>query len=79
MFLGKSCIWDKSFSRDIAQNPSANQIAGFLNQEFLQNKLMKQPHFLHIDTSSQKLKVDLKWVQPTWSLDSKIDCFSRMK
>ena len=39
---------------------SAKQIAGFLNQPFLQNKLMKQPflHFLHADTDSQKLKVD---------------------
>ena len=36
---------------------SANQLAGFLNQPFLQNKLMKQPHFLHYDTNSQKLKV----------------------
>ena len=38
-----------------------NQIAGFLNQLFLQNKLMKQPLFLHVDTSSQKLKVDQKF------------------
>ena len=38
-----------------------NQIAGFLNELFLQNKLMKQPHFLHVDTSSQKLKVDQKF------------------
>ena len=31
---------------------SAIPIAVFLNQAFL------QPHFLHVDTNSQKLKVD---------------------
>ena len=36
----------------------ANQIAGFLNQLFVQNQSKKQPHFLHVDTNSQKLKVD---------------------
>ena len=58
---------------------SANQNAGFLL--FLQNKSMKQPHFLHVDTNSQKLKVDRKffvdmvkkWMWSSWSLDSKID------
>ena len=40
---------------------SADQIATFLNQPFLENKLMKQPHFLHVDTNSQKLKVDQKF------------------
>ena len=56
---------------------STNQIAGFLNQLFLQNKSMKQPHFVHVDTNSQKLKVDQnflvghgqKWVWLIWSLD----------
>ena len=37
---------------------SANQIAGFFNQSYLQNKWMKQPDFLHVDTNSNKLKVD---------------------
>ena len=37
---------------------SANQVAGFPNQLFLENKLMKQPHFLPVGTNSQKLKVD---------------------
>ena len=36
---------------------STNQIAEFLNQ----NKLMKQPNFLHIYTISQKSKVDPKF------------------
>ena len=39
---------------------SAIQIAGFLNQVFLQRKSMKQPHFLHVEKNSQKLKVDWK-------------------
>ena len=31
-----------------------------ISEPFLQNKSMKHPHFLHADTNSQKLKVDLK-------------------
>ena len=46
---------------------SVNQIAGFFNQLFLQNKLMKQPHFLHVDTNSQKSKVDQKNFGWAWS------------
>ena len=46
---------------------SASQIAGFLNQPFPQNKLMKQPNFLHIDTNSQELKVDRKFFGRAWS------------
>ena len=34
---------------------TANQITGFVNQLFLQNKSMKQPRFLHVCTNSQKL------------------------
>ena len=36
----------------------ANEIAGFLNQLYLQNKIMKSSDFLHVDTNSFKLKVD---------------------
>ena len=36
---------------------SAIQIVGFLNQAFLQSKSVKQPHFWHVDTNQQKLKV----------------------
>ena len=43
-------IWAKMFS--------ANQIAGYFNQPYLQNKSIKYPDFLHVDTNSQKLKVD---------------------
>ena len=39
-----------------------NQITGFLNQLFHQNKSMKYPHFLHVYTNSQKLKVDQKFL-----------------
>ena len=45
----------------------ANQIAGFLSQLFLQNKSMKQPHFLHVDTNSQKIKADQKLFGWAWS------------
>ena len=45
---------------------SAYQTEGFLNQLFLQNKLMKKPHFLHVDTNSQKLIVGLEFFGWTW-------------
>ena len=38
----------------------ANQIVGFLNQLYLQNKIMKRPDFLRVDTNLWKLKVNLK-------------------
>ena len=38
----------------------ASQIAGFFNQPYLQNKSMKKPEFLHVDTNSDRLKVDQK-------------------
>ena len=46
---------------------SANQIAGFFNQPYLQNKSMKQPDVLHVDTNSHKLKVDKKIEGLAWS------------
>ena len=42
---------------------SANQIPGFLNQTFLQNKSMKQAK----SQKSQKLKVDRKFLGWAWS------------
>ena len=59
---------------------SANQIAGFFNQPY------KQPDFLHVNTSSHKLKLDQifsgwtcrKWAWLVWSRDPEIDCISRM-
>ena len=36
----------------------ANEIAGFVNQLYLQNKIMKNSDFLHVDTNLLKLKVD---------------------
>ena len=46
---------------------SSTQIAGFLNQPFLQNKSMKQPHLLHVDTNSQKSKVHCNCFGWAWS------------
>ena len=43
---------------------SANQIAGFFNQPYLQNKSMKWPDF--VDTNSQKLKVDQNFFGWAW-------------
>ena len=37
---------------------STKHTAGFLHQLFLQNKLMKQPHFWHAGTNSHNLKED---------------------
>ena len=43
---------------------SANQIAGFFNQPYPQNKSMNQkkskPDFLHVYTTSHKLKIGQK-------------------
>ena len=46
---------------------SVNHIVRFLNNLFLQNKSVKQHHFLHVDTNSQKLKVVGKYFGWTWS------------
>ena len=46
---------------------SANEISGFLNQPFLQNKSMKQCNSLHVRTNSPKLKVDGNFFCWTWS------------
>ena len=46
---------------------SAFRLAGFLNQPFFQNKWMKQPNILHVDTNSQKLKVDQNVFGWSWS------------
>ena len=47
----------------LAKMFSANQIAGFLNQCFPQKKSM---NFLHVDTNSQKLKVEWKFSGWAW-------------
>ena len=46
---------------------SANQIPGFSNQSFLQNKSMKQRNSLHVDTNSQRFKVDRNFFGLAWS------------
>ena len=53
MFLLKSCLWEKSFSLVIDQNALSQSDCNVLNHLFLQNRAMKQPHFLHVDTNSQ--------------------------
>ena len=61
-------IFGKIFVPEIlAKMFSANQIAGFFNQLYLQNKSMKQPDFLHVDTNSHKSKVDQKILGWAWS------------
>ena len=45
---------------------SVNQIAGFFNQPYLQNKSMKYPDFLIDDTNSHKLKFDQKILGWAW-------------
>ena len=46
---------------------SANQIAGFFNYTYLQNKSIKQPDFLHVDTNLHKLKVYQEIFGWVWS------------
>ena len=61
---------------------SANQIAGFFYQQYLQNKSMKKPAFLHVDINLHKLKVDQKifgWAlskmgRASLVINPKVDC-----
>lgn len=55
-----SPIYGKHLATEIwAEMLSANQMAGLLNQLYLQNKLIKKPDFfLRANTNSQKLNVD---------------------
>ena len=51
-------VFKKNFIPEIqAKMFLANQIAGFLNQPYLQNKSMNQPDCQHVDTNSHKLRV----------------------
>ena len=52
-------IWAKMFP--------ANQIAGFFNQPYLQNKSVKWSDFLHFDTNSHKPKFNKKCFEWAWS------------
>ena len=58
MFQHNSYTGKNRVPEIFAKMLSANQIAGYLNQLFLQNKSVKQPHFLHVYTNSQKFKVE---------------------
>ena len=66
VFLDKSHIWGNFCSWDMGQMFSGNQIAGLFNQTYLQNKSVKYPDSLHVDTSSHKLKFDQKNLR--WTL-----------
>ena len=57
VFLQKSPIWEKSRSWDMGQNALvlANQFAGFLNQLYLQNKMMNK--FMEIKSWLKKIGV----------------------
>ena len=47
--------------------------SGFFDQPYLQNKSMKWPDFLHVDTNLHKLKVDQKifgWAWPEMGVAS---------
>ena len=61
-------ILGKIFVAEVwAEMFSANQIPGFFNQPYLQNKSMKWSDVLHVDTNSLKLKVDQKIFGWAWS------------
>ena len=57
---------------------SVIQIARFLNEVFLQSKLMKQPHFLYVDANVQILKVDWNVFGGAWSKTSVANLVSRL-
>ena len=87
VFLHKSHIWENFCSWDIGQNAlSQSYCRIFLNQLLLHNEWMRQHNVLHVDTNSQKLKVDRKffdvhgqkWAWPVSSLGSEIYYISRM-
>ena len=46
---------------------STNQIAGFFNQPYLQNKSLKQLDFFHVGKNSHELKVDQNICGWAWS------------
>ena len=43
------------------------RLEDFFNQPYLQNRSMKYPDFLHVDTNSHKLKADQKNLGWAWS------------
>ena len=66
LFLSQLGIWAKNrifeFSEEQVNMLSAIQIAGYLYQVFLQGNSMKN----HVNTNSQKLKVDWKVFGEAW-------------
>lgn len=45
----------------------ANKIVGFLNQLYLENKIIENSEFVHLVTNTLKLIVDWKILGWTWS------------
>ena len=68
LYFSTNLIFVKTLLPEIwAKMLSVNQIAGFLNQLYLQNKQLKKPDFLHVDTDSWKLKIIWKILWWAWS------------
>ena len=67
VFLHKSYIWEKSCSWDKGQNTLIQSYCKIFKSTILQNKLMKQPNFLRVDTNLQKLKDEWKFFGYAWS------------
>ena len=57
---------------------SANQIAVFLKERNLQNKSMKQPNFLHVESNSKKLNFDQYSVRWEWSKMGVVNLVTRL-
>ena len=54
-----NAIFGKNLVLEIwAEMLAVNKIAGFLNELYLYNKIVKKPDFLLVDTDSWKLKFD---------------------
>ena len=66
VFLDQSYIWEKYCSWDIAKILSANQIAWFLNELFLENKLSKSGLRTLKFTLSQEWTDGINWFFACW-------------
>ena len=61
VILHKSHIWENFLRKSFWGRPKCYQpirLQDFFNQPYPQNKSVKWPDFLHVDTNSHKLKVD---------------------
>ena len=67
---GEIPYWKNFIPEILVKMLPPNQIVWFLKQLFVQNKFVKQPHFLHVDTNLQTL-IDLNFF---WSDMVKNEC-----